>query len=182
MKSKTNNYDALVIRIINEMGDNFKNIIYKFFEYITINRALNDFEITLDKHECSFIGDTYIFNVQSKYIIVSSDSNLGIMDIESYSPPQNYSNIILFDDYISYSPNILVNSFEKQITCKGYIIKTEDSGHNYYYYSSLYFNFIFNKNITRFFNKYQTDYTFRRFNNYVSEFGFNSFFSFFVIA
>ena len=178
MKSASSNYDALILRIIIEKGDNYKSIIYKFFESITINSALNDFEITLDKNECAFIGDTYILNAKSKYIIVSTDSNLGIMDIESYSPPQNYSNIILFDDYTSYSPNILVNSFEKQITCKGYIYKTEDSKYNYYYYSSLYFNFIFNKNITRFFNKYQTDYTFRRFNNYASEFGLNTSFFF----
>ena len=178
MKDISYNYDALVLRIHKEEGDNYQNIIYKFFELISINSILNDFEITLDKRECAFIGDTYILYAESKYIIVSSDSNLGIMDIESYSPPQNYSNIILFDDYIRYSPNILVNSFEKQITCKGYKIKTEDSNHIYYYYSSLYFNFIFNKNLTRLFNKYQTDYTFRRFNNYVSEFGFNTSFFF----
>ena len=170
-------YYYIVLRIDNNGGEIYKNIIYKYVEYIKISNDFYSFSISLNKGECALIYVlSFTYGVRRKYAIISSDSNIGKIDKKSYSPTQSYTNIILLGDYINYSTNYLVNSYKKQSICKGYTYKNEEGYEDgyVYFYSTLYFNFLFNNNLTDYLNKYQTDFTFKRFNNYNYESGFNT--------
>ena len=167
--------DYILLKIEDQKDLNNTNIIY-ISHYSEVIKDLASISLSLKKGECGLIKKR-AYSSYSKYIILSSANNIGIIDLYSYSPPDNFSNIMLFKDNNSNDKDYLfiIDSSKDKSIVNGFIYKNIDQSDTIgYYYNTLFFNIILNDDISNSFNEYKSDFMFKRFNTYISDFGFNT--------